>query len=238
MTTAPETITSPVRGRVPALVTALALLIAVNVATGLWWAAWAVPVKVVTAVLLLVLARMCGLSWADVGLGRRGLRRGLLVGGVAVAVVAVVYAIGLALPATRTAFEDSRAAGSVGALLYAALVRIPLGTVLVEEIAFRGVLPALVGGSWWRRTLWASAFFGLWHIVPSLGLSSANAAVGATLGGWGDVGRAALAVAATFGAGILLCWWRRWGAEHLAAPMLAHLATNSLGVVAAWFVVG
>jgi uncharacterized protein len=158
------------------------------------------------------------------------------VGGLAVAIVAVVYLAGIALPATRTAFEDTRAAGTVGALLYAALIRIPFGTVLLKEIAFRGVLPGLVGGGWWRRTLVASAVFGLWHIVPSLGLSSANAAVGATLGGWGDVGRAALAGVATFGAGILLCAWRRWGG-HLVTPTLAHLATNSLGVVFAWFLI-
>ncbi|WP_433507428.1 hypothetical protein ACQP04_13765 [Pseudonocardia halophobica] len=72
--------------------------------------------------------------------------------------------------------------------------------------------------------------------MPSLGLSSANAAVGATVGGWGDVGRAALAVVATFGAGILLCAGRRWGG-HLVTPVLAHLATNSSGVAFAWFLV-
>ncbi|GAA4681485.1 CPBP family intramembrane metalloprotease [Pseudonocardia yuanmonensis] len=218
------------------LATAVALLVATNVLAGLVWPAWAVPGKVVATVLLLVLARACGLGRADLGLGRRGLGRGLVVGGIVVALVAVVYLVGVALPATRTAFQDSRAAGGVGVLLYAALVRIPLGTVLFEEIAFRGVLPGLVGGGWWRRTSVASALFGLWHILPSLGLDSANAAVGATLGGWGDAGRAAFAVVATFGAGILLCALRRWGG-HLVTPMLAHLATNSLGVVVAWVVV-
>lgn len=234
MTTATPTI---MRRRVPTLALTVVLLVAVNVLTGVVWPDWAVPAKVLVVALLLSAARWCGLSWADLGLGRRGVGRGVRVGAVAVAIVVVVYALGLLIPATRTAFEDSRAAGGVAALLYAALVRIPLGTVLIEEIAFRGVLPALVGGSWWRGTLWSSALFGLWHIVPSLGLSSANAAVGATLGGWGDAGRAALAVLATFGAGILLCWWRRWGG-HLVSPLLAHLATNSLGVVAAWWVVG
>jgi hypothetical protein len=234
---AAETTSSPTRRRVPGLVAALGLLAAVNVLTGIVWPAAAVPAKLVVAALLLVIAHACGLTWGDLGLGRRGLGRGVLVGLLAVLLVAVVYGIGLALPPTRSAFVDTRAAGPVGAMLYAALVRIPFGTVLVEEIAFRSVVPGLVGGTWWRRTLLASAAFGLWHIVPSLGLNSANAAVGATLGGWGVVGRAALAVVATFGAGILLCWWRSWGRDHLAAPILAHLATNSLGVVLAWFVV-
>ncbi|MFR9802884.1 CPBP family intramembrane glutamic endopeptidase [Pseudonocardia sp. RS010] len=218
------------------LVAAVALLVATNVLVGLVWPAWAVPWKVAVTALLLVLARACGLGRDDLGLGRRFLGRGLVYGGIAVVIIGVVYLVGIALPATRPAFEDTRAAGSAGVLLYAALVRIPFGTVLLEEVAFRSVLPGLVGGGWWRRTLVASALFGLWHVVPSLGLSSANAAVGATLGDWGDVGRAALAVVSTFAAGILLCAWRRWGG-HLVTPMLAHLATNSLGVVFAWFLI-
>jgi membrane protease YdiL (CAAX protease family) len=54
--------------------------------------------------------------------------------------------------------------------------------VVLEEVAFRGVLPALVDGGWWRATLVSSALFGLWHVLPSLGMSSANAAAGAALG--------------------------------------------------------
>ncbi|MCE0767557.1 hypothetical protein LWC35_32360 [Pseudonocardia kujensis] len=82
--------------------------------------------------------RAYGLGWDDLGLGRRHLGRGLALGALTVALVAVVSLVGIALPATRTAFEDTRAAGTVGALLHAAPVRFPFGTVLLEEIAFRG----------------------------------------------------------------------------------------------------
>ncbi|WP_344413909.1 CPBP family glutamic-type intramembrane protease [Pseudonocardia ailaonensis] len=214
-------------------IAAVALLVATNLLVTLVWPAWVVPWNVLVTALLLLIARLSGLSLADVGLGGNP-GRGLAVGGVAVLVVAAGYGLALAFPATRAAFVDTRAAGSVGALLYAALLRIPFGTVLLEEVAFRGVLPALAGGGWWRGTLVSSALFGLWHVIPSLGLNSANAAVGAVLGSWGDAGRAALAVLFTFGVGVVLCWLRRRGGDHLAAPALAHLATNCLGVVAAW----
>jgi membrane protease YdiL (CAAX protease family) len=81
----------------------------------------------------------------------------------------------------------------------------------------------------------SSALFGLWHVLPSIGLASANAAVGAAVGGWGTLAQCALAVVATFVAGIGLSVLRRWGG-HLVTPMLAHVATNSIGVLLAWWV--
>lgn len=196
------------------------------------------------AALLLALARYSGLSWDDLGLGRRGLRRGGLVGTVAVGLVVLTYLVALALPATRAAFLDSRAAVPLNGALLAALVRVPFGTVVLEEVAFRGVLPALVSGGsaraggrgWWHGALVSSALFGLWHVLPSIGVSTANAAMAAALGGWGIVAQAALAVVAMTAAGLLLMWWRRLGG-HLLTPALAHLATNSLGVLLAWWVI-
>ena len=48
------------------------------------------------------------------------------------------------MPAVNELFEDRRVSTGVATLLYQAVVRIPLGTVLLEEIAFRSVLPALL----------------------------------------------------------------------------------------------
>ena len=45
-----------------------------------------------------------------------------------------------------------------------------------------------------------------------------------------------LAVVAMFAAGLLMMLLRRWGG-HVATPALAHLATNSLGVLIAWWLV-
>ena len=107
----------------------------------------------------------------------------LLVGG-----TALVFALGMIIPATQHAFIDTRIGNAtLGQMLLVVLVQIPLGTVVLEEVAFRGVLPALMGASpairWrWGPVLGASTLFGLWHILPSMGIGNANAAVGEAIG--------------------------------------------------------
>ena len=116
-------------------------------------------------------------------------------------------------------------------------MQIPLGTVVLEEIAFRGVLPALMGASpairWrWGPVLGASALFGLWHILPSSALTNGNAAVREMFGG--SLVTSPLAVVSTCWCGVLMCLARV--GEGIKTTMLVHWATNSLGFFAAWFV--
>jgi membrane protease YdiL (CAAX protease family) len=148
------------------------------------------------------------------------------------------YLLALALPATRAAFADERAAGlSVAALAWYALVRVPLGTVLLEEVAFRGVLWGLLTrrrGTTWATVL-SSAAFGAWHVLPSLGLTSGNAAAAAAFGS-GAAGRTGAVLAAVIGtaaAGVVFCELRRRSGS-LLAPAGLHCATNSLGYLFAW----
>ena len=225
----------PLRLRL-SLFAAVTILAASNVVSNRIWPEGYVVWNLAMTALLVAGARASGLTWHDLGLHGLRLRRGALVGAAVAGAVAVFYAIALAHPATRAAFLDARAAGPLGAVLFAALVRIPLGTAVLEETAFRGVLPALIGGGWWRATLVSSALFGVWHVLPAIGMGSANAAFGAALGGWGTVGEIAVAVLFTFAAGVWLSALRRWGG-HLVAPVLAHVATNSLGVLLAWWMI-
>jgi membrane protease YdiL (CAAX protease family) len=216
-----------------ALFAAVTLLAASNVVSNrLWPEGYLVWNLAMTGVLLLV-ARGAGLTAADLGLGNGRLRRGLACGGLAAVAVGLVYGTAVAMPATRAAFVDARAAAPLAAVVFAALVRIPFGTVLLEELAFRGVLPALVGGGWWRATLVSSGLFGLWHVLPSMGAATSNAAIGGVLGTWGTV---IGTVAFTAAAGVVFRVWQRWSG-HLVTPMLLHAATNSLGVLVAWWVV-
>jgi len=102
----------------------------------------------VGAAALLAVARWAGLSWQELGLGRGTWRRGLIWALCAIGAVGVVFAVGAALPATRDAFRDARYRLDLGHALLTAFVLIPVGTVLFEEVAFRGVL--LLGtDSWW-----------------------------------------------------------------------------------------
>jgi membrane protease YdiL (CAAX protease family) len=218
----------PLRVRL-ALFAAVTLLAASNVVTNRLWPQGYLVWNLAMVGVLLLVARGAGLTGADLGLGSGRLRRGLAIGGLATAAVGLVYAAAVALPATRTAFVDARGAAPLAAVLFVALVRIPFGTVLLEELAFRGVLPALVGGGWWRATLVSSGLFGLWHVLPSMG---SGPAVMNTLGRPGAVVGTVLFTAA---AGVVFRAWQRWSG-HLVTPMLLHAATNSLGVLIAWWV--
>jgi membrane protease YdiL (CAAX protease family) len=198
-----------------------------------------------TGVLLLLLRSTCGTwhdTWTAVGLGRDTLRRGLAWGAALVVVVALGYLVLALHPAGRAFLWDRRAAGSGwGTVAYQALVRVPLGTVLLEEVAFRGVLYAVVRGPY--GTAWAtvvsSLLFGLWHVLPSQGLGGANPAVGRLFGAGSPGGTALVtiaAVAVTTAAGVLLCELRRTSGS-LLAPAALHGATNGLGYVVAFLVI-
>ncbi|GAA2891702.1 type II CAAX endopeptidase family protein [Streptosporangium fragile] len=127
---------------------------------------------------LLALARRSGLSWAELGFHERS--RGVRIGGVLASAVAGVYAVGIAVPATRRFFRDERALSlSRARVLEEALLQVPFGTVLLEEVGFRGVLHALVARSYGTAaaTVASSALFGLWHVLPAIDMMAANPAL-------------------------------------------------------------
>ena len=188
------------------------------------------------AAALLVLARWAGLSWQELGLGQGTWRRGLTWAAAEIGAVALVFAAGAALPATRSAFRDARYHHGWGQALLTAFVLIPVGTVLFEEVAFRGVLWGLlrrVRGTW-TATIVSSVLFGLWHVLPSLGLAANNQALGSAVGKStsGQAVSVLGTVLFTGLAGVLFCELRRRSGS-LLAPAGLHWATNALGVLAA-----
>lgn len=214
--------------RVGWLAAAVALLVAFALARRLF-----VPgdrhfaANVVAALALAGFARLAGLSAAELGLARDRVEPGLRWGGLALAAVAGVATVGLLLVGPEPFVEDERLAVSAGEMLYRALVRIPLGTVVLEELAFRGILFALL----WRRLdtsgaiVASAALFSLWHIPPVLG--AAGDAAGAL------AGELAGTLVATFVAGVAFAWLRARSGS-LLAPVLAHVGTNSAVFALAW----
>jgi uncharacterized protein len=187
------------------------------------------------AACLLVVARACGLTAADLGLARSAWPAGLRWGATAAALVGAAYAVAYLLAPVRQALPEAE--GGLGrAVLWTVLVVIPLGTVVPEELAFRGLLLAQLGR---RRgvlaaTLLSSGLFGLWHVLPSLGGGAANAAIADVVGGdaAGTALRVAVTVVSTSVAGVVLCWLRLRSGS-LLAPILAHWTVNGLGVIVA-----
>lgn len=243
---APARLRSPLsrRATLACSLVAVAAIIGVNLAlhilpsTGL-------TLSIVAAGVLLLLGRASGLSWGQLGLGRAHLKPGLRWGGGVVLVVALVYLVGVLFPATRTAFLDPRYHFSVPQALLTAFVMIPLGTVLLEEVAFRSVLWGMLSRhmSQWRVLLASSSLFGLWHVFPSLSFASSNQAFADAVPATGP---AATMIAVTgtvlftaLGGVVAGALRHRSGSVLASAGM--HWATNSLGVlfgVLAWRMAG
>jgi membrane protease YdiL (CAAX protease family) len=191
-----------------------------------------VPANLAAAGLLLGAARTKGITWEELGLARNRLRSGMRWGAAFSAVVAVGCAAALALPGVRPLVADARAAGlGTGELASTVLVRIPLGTALWEEVAFRGVLLAVLARVLPLREAIATSatVFGLWHVRPTLSAIAANDLVDGPLLRGLAVGVGCLVSTA---AGVLFTWLRLRSGS-LIAPFLLHSAANALGTLTA-----
>ena len=190
-----------------------------------WHRRWYPAVNALAAAALLAAAATSGLTAADLGFHRDQLRSGIALGSAAAAPVVAALALAALTPATRPLLDDQRVAVlDRRQLAYQVLLRIPVGTVAWEEIAFRGVLQAAL-----RRVLAepaatavASVVFGLWHVRPTAEALAANRLAttrGARIAGVTTV------VAGTAAVGALLSHLRERSGS-LAAPVLLHLAAN------------
>jgi membrane protease YdiL (CAAX protease family) len=184
---------------------------------------------------LVAIARGQRLTAADLGLTRSTWPAGLRWGAAAAVLVVVAYVLAYVTGPVRQALPDGE--GGLGrAALWTVLVVIPLGTVLPEELAFRGLLLALLGRRYGLRAgvLLSSGLFGLWHVVPSLGGGTANATMASVVGAdaGGTVVRVVITVIFTSLGGVVLCWLRLRSGS-LVAPVLAHWTVNGLGVIVA-----
>ena len=216
------------------LVAALAIA---NILSNRVLPAWTyVPFNVLVAA---AVVRIASTVVTPAEMGFTAWRRGARWGAVLAAVTLAVYLVALVVPATSDLFDDRRVDVGVPALLYNTLIAIPLGTVVLEEIAFRGALPAVLAQRWSRlhAVVVSSLLFGLWHVLPSWGLGDVNPVVDDMIGeGW--VGRAITVVLAVAGTFLVGLWWCfvRYRSGSLLAPVVAHVATNSFAYAIGWAV--
>ncbi|MEU2421257.1 CPBP family intramembrane glutamic endopeptidase [Streptomyces sp. NPDC007851] len=211
----------------------VAVLVSANLLNNRWARSWVLLTAAGASAVLVALLFWAGGSWSELGLGRGSWASGLRWAVALVGIVAAVYLCGALLPVTRGLFEDRRTDALSGPeIAFEALVAVPVGTVLLEEVAFRGVLFALLCR---LRTatvaaVCSSVLFGLWHILPSLNLGADKPALGSVFGH--SVAGAVLvdvgAVLFTAVAGCLLCWLRDRSGS-LLAPAALHWAVNALG---------
>lgn len=201
--------------------------------------AWYIPFNLVLLAVTLVIARRAGTTWTSMGLRRDRATRGLKLGVVIVAGIVMAMITGLALSSFNEILRDERfVESSVGLLLFHALIRIPLGTALYEEVLFRGVIFGMLVRRYspLKAAVWSSLLFGLWHILPVLDAMQTNP-VGTHFSGLsGTVVAVAMAVTGTFLAGLIFIWIRL-RANSILAPVIVHIGTNSTAIIAAIIVV-
>lgn len=217
-------------------VASCAILAAYNnvIAAQPWHRRWYTPINACAAGAALSAAAASGLTAADVGLGPGAWRPGRPGSRLAAAVAAALLGAAV-LPATRPLLNDKRITTLTGrALSYQVAVRIPVGTVLWEETAFRGVLQAALRRVMSERASIAvtSGVFGVWHIRPTGAALRVNGLAGDRKQAMAGI---VAVVAVTTSGGALLSWLRARSGS-LAAPVLLHLATNCVAPLISWAV--
>ncbi|WP_029113189.1 CPBP family intramembrane glutamic endopeptidase [Mycobacterium sp. URHB0044] len=174
---------------------------------------WQVPIHTLLAAALVRLTR------APLGLRQPELGRGLRLGLAVAAAVSAGVATTTAVPRVRGGMLARELPDPAAWLL----VRIPVGTVWSEEAAFRAALGTMAADAFGPRAgrVVQSAAFGLSHVADAR--RTGEPVLGTVL--------------VTGAAGWALDWlYARSGS--LAASMLAHLAINEAGAVAALAVQG
>jgi len=164
-------------------------------------------------------AVMAGKSPEEMGIDVSRVGSGIRWGAAGAAAVVAATTVGSRLRWTRPLFTDQRVDSDD--VWYQTLIRIPLGTVLLEELLFRGVLPACLEPNDPGDAL-SSALFGLWHILPTLKTLDINSINRRTT----RVGSVVAAVATTALVGLAFSRLRR-RTGSVVAPMMIHWAANA-----------
>ena len=190
---------------------------------------------VVTTGLVAAAARS-GLGAADLGLAAADQGVGALVSlAIVLVVVSAVVAAGR-VPRLLRLFEDSRRVDLTGRVVARqVLLDVPLGTVLVEEVAFRGVVLGLLLGQLGSGGALAvsSLLFGIWHVPAALEMHEANSAGPADARGRRRTVLATVAFTAVAGSVFAAL---RLLTGSLLPPAALHWSANASGIAVGWWV--
>lgn len=174
------------------------------------------------------------LTLNQMGLGLRHILPGIFVAVAASAIITIITLGISAIPFLRHYFLGDDLAHASGKLIaFEAAIRIPLGTALIEEILFRGVLLGLLltHNSVIVSVVISSVIFGLWHIFPTINTLESNDGVAAIMHSKKrKAGSVAGTVIVTFIAGLMFGWLRII-ANSVIAPWLVHWSINASGVL-------
>jgi len=203
--------------------------------------AWHIPFQLGILGISILIATRAGTTWTSMGLRKDRTKRGFIVGGVIIGLITIGFVVAIAVaavfPDVRPMFDNTEVIeNSTGFVLFQAFIRIPIATAFYEEVLFRGVIFGMLT----RRhspllaAVITSLLFGLWHIAPTIA-DPPNAQLDPNT--LLDIAKLAVfAVVGTAPAGLAFLWVRLF-ANSVWASVLAHIGTNSVGILAALFVV-
>lgn len=179
----------------------------------------------------LLLAYQLGhLNLKAIGLSKKNLKPGLIYGACVIAIIFCGMMILFFID--KTLFKDPRYHHSLSTALYSVLILLPLKTVFFEELAFRGILPALLLKIKNERrfaTIISSLAFGFWHIFSATKIGDYHLAGNITIP---NVAVVCGVFVATSVAGFLFLELR-WRSGSLAAPIIVHWFINGAGIILA-----
>lgn len=128
------------------------------------------PLNLAVVTLLVVWSSRQGLSWEALGLVPKQLSSALRLGLGCGLILSLPSFLAILFPAQLASFVDTGQWQQMSylGLMYRAMVGIPVGIAIFEEVAFRGVLYGLWASSVGYRlaVVSNSIAFGLWHIAP------------------------------------------------------------------------
>jgi membrane protease YdiL (CAAX protease family) len=174
-----------------------------------------------------------GLRLGDLGLGinTRNILVGIAIGG-ALSIPVMLFVILAPLITGDTVQAHGIEHLSLADLAWRVGVRVPLGTALVEELLFRGVLFAL----WLRAAgvhtavVATAVAFGLWHCVISFDTVSSSGVVSSPA----MVGLSYAITLVGLTAGGVFFALLRWRTGSIAAPLVFHWTFNAIAAIAVW----
>jgi uncharacterized protein len=182
----------------------------------------------VTLLLLYWSVRAQGMSFEDIGINIHTAKSGLKLGsalGIAVGLPILTVSLVMNRQAIERISIECRPT-SIGNVIYRIMIHIPLGTVFIEEVVFRGLLLHMlrVKGIGRRNcVLLSSMLYSLWHI----GLLPREFAAG-RLNSFRAVMGAVATLPVTFVGGMIF-GAVRFRTSNLLGPMSAHYLINALG---------
>jgi membrane protease YdiL (CAAX protease family) len=179
---------------------------------------------------LFIACRIEGLSLGSIGLSRSRIKQGLKYGIYIIAVILLFMLLVFFID--KNIYEDPRYHQKLGTALIAALVLVPLKTVLFEEVTFRGILPAIalrIKNQQRFATIVSSVAFGLWHVFSASKIGDYDLAGAVTIP---NIVVILGVFIATTAAGFLFCELR-WRSGSLLAPIIVHWFINGCGIVLA-----